>query len=117
MRSSLGHPFLRLGPPGSPNLRAGTPAPSLRRSRLGQLIVVPDDREVDVLQRRHLPHLDLRLQAGAPAELRELTDVEREPAGHDADLPGEVLRLLHAVRADHQRAAILLETFEIDPRA
>src|SRR6266550_2814393 len=90
---------------------------ALRRSRLGQLMVIPHDREVDVLQCRQLAHLHARFQSGTPAQVAKLTDVERQPARHDADLAGKALGLFHAVSADHQRAAFLLESFEIDPRA
>src|SRR5258706_9414011 len=80
-------------------------------------MVVTQDREVDVMQCWQLAQLDARLQAGAPAQVAKLTDLERQPVRHDSDLAGKALSLFHAVRADHQRAALLLESFEIDPRA
>src|SRR5712692_2887599 len=129
MRSSSVHPLLRLGPPGSPNLWASPPTPSLRRSRLGQLTVTSHDREVDILQGRQLADLAPRLEARAAAQLRDVADGERTPCRHDPDLTRsrgpreiarfrgayEVLRLFHAVRADDERAASSLQVFEVGP--
>ena len=46
--------------------RAATSA-ALRRSNFGQITMVVHNREVDVLQRRHLAHLLAHLQTGAAA--------------------------------------------------
>src|ERR1700680_3357016 len=82
---------------------------ALRRSSLGQLMVVLDDGEVDVLQGRQLAQLAPRRQARTAAQLGQVADGERATGGHDADLSraalDEVLGLFHAVRADDERAA------------
>src|SRR2546427_11640962 len=64
---------------------------ALRRSRFSQLMVVPYDREVDVLQRRQLPELPPRFEARPPAELGHVADRQGAPGGHDADPSGKLL--------------------------
>src|SRR5581483_10670045 len=81
---------------------------ALRRSSLGKLMVVSHDREVDVLQGRQLADLLPRFETGSPAQLGKVAHRERPAGGHDADVPGELLRLLHAVRADDQGGPVLL---------
>src|SRR5712691_11639480 len=117
MSSSSHHPLLRLGPPGSPNLWAGPPTPSLCRSRFSQLMVVAHDREVDVLQRRQLAKLSARLETGTPPELGHVAQSQRATRGHDPDLFAEDLSLFHAVRADDERATVLLQALQVLPRA
>src|SRR5579859_1751840 len=93
---------------------------ALRRSRLGQLMVarlVAHDREVDVLQGRQLAHLLARGQSRRAAQLGQVADREGAPGRHDPDLLTEGFRLLHAVSADHQRAALGLEVLQVSPRA
>src|SRR6266567_400136 len=107
--------------------RAAT-SPALRRSRSSQLMLVVarvagNDREVDVLQSRQLAHLAPHLQPRPNAQGRHVPDGERAAGGHDADRSvaivrcAEVLGLVHVVRADHERAAVCLQVFEIGPRA
>jgi len=48
--------------------------------------VVPDDGEIDVLQRWQLAHFLARLQARSAAELDHVADRERSSGGHDSDL-------------------------------
>src|SRR5713226_9767193 len=90
---------------------------TLCRSRLGQLMVVLHDREVDVLQRRHLAKLSARLETGAAAELGHVADRQRATRRHDSDLFSQDLGLFHAVRADDERAAVLLQALQVLPRA
>src|SRR5690349_13851527 len=90
---------------------------ALRRSSFGQLMVVAHDREVDVLQGRQLADFLPRLQAGTTAQLDHAADRERAPGGHDADFACQMLRLLHAVRADHKSAAFRLQVFQVIPGA
>src|SRR5947207_10444500 len=67
---------------------------ALRRSSRGQItrrlrshghVVVVDDRQVDVLQRRELTELLARRQARLPAQLGQVAHRQREAAGHDPD--------------------------------
>src|SRR5205823_809159 len=98
---------------------------ALRRSSFGQLTLidplavprVSDDREIDVLQRRELAYLLARLEAGATAELDHASDRQSAAGGHDSDVACQLLGLVHAVGADHQRATFLLQVFEVDPGA
>src|SRR5690348_12592001 len=103
--------------------RAAT-SPALCRSRLSKLIVVVAHyREVDVLQGRELAHLVSHRQSGSNTQRRHVSDRQRAPGGHDADRGvavvrcAEVLGLVHVVRADHERAAVCLQIFEVGPRA
>src|SRR5690349_21076317 len=93
--------------------------PALRRSRFSKLTwVIPNDREIDVLQRRQLAHLHARLQPRAAPQLGEVADRQRAPGGHDADgapAGGQALSLVHAVSADHQRAAAVLQVLQVGP--
>src|ERR1700751_2824877 len=80
---------------------------ALRRSRLGQLIVVVAHyREVDVLQGRQLAHLAAHLEARALAQLGDVPHSKRPAGRHDADrrlaviTDAEVLGLVHVVCAD-----------------
>src|SRR5205085_10309353 len=104
--------------------RRSRPATSaaLRRSSFGQLTwvfasLVSDNREVDVLERRQLTHFLTGLQSGVAPKLDDVADRQGPSAGHDADVAGKLFRLLHAVRADDERAAVLLQVFEVVPGA
>src|SRR5712692_4271057 len=90
---------------------------ALCRSRLGQLMVVAHDREVDVLQRRQLAKLSARLETGAAAELGHVADRQRATRRHDSDLFSQDLGLFHAVRAYDERASVLLQALQVIPRA
>src|SRR5216683_2972936 len=93
---------------------------ALRRSSLGQLMVaqvVADNREIDVLEGRKLEHLLARLQARAAAQLDHAADGERAPGGHDPNVAGQGLGLVHAVGADDERAAFLLQVLQVRPGA
>src|SRR5712691_6818825 len=91
---------------------------ALRRSSFGQLMVayvVADDREIDVLQGWKLDHLLARLQARATAQFDHAADGECAPGGHDPYFAGQCFGFVHAVGADHERAAFLLEVLEVRP--
>src|SRR2546430_546744 len=95
---------------------------ALRRSSSGQLtpVVSPfvvDDGEVDVLEGRELAHLLVRLKSRMAAQLDHVANRQRATAGHDPYVAGKLLRLVHAVRADDERAAALLQVLEVDPGA
>src|SRR6266852_3498101 len=105
---------------------------TLCRSRLSQLMVVPHDCQVDVLQRRQLAKLSAGLEARTAPELGQVADRQRTSRGHDPDLaclargPREIARfrgacenlgLFHAVGADDERAAFLLQALQIVPSA
>src|SRR5438105_4748290 len=107
--------------------RAAT-SPALRRSRFSQLTlmvarVLGDDGEIDVLQRRQITQLATHLQSGPDPQRSQVPDGQRAAGGHDADrrVPivrcAEVLGLVHVVSADHERAAVRLQVFEVGPRA
>src|SRR5437899_6262234 len=81
---------------------------ALCRSRLGQLTVVAHDGEIDVLEGRQIAQLPARLQAGAPTQLGNVADRQRSAGRHDPDLARQYFGLFHAVRADHERAALFL---------
>src|SRR6266851_3453393 len=90
---------------------------ALCRSSFSELMVVAHDREVDVLQRRQLAKLTTHLESRATAELGHVADRERATRGHDSDLLSEDFGLFHVVRADDERAAILLQVLQVVPRA
>src|SRR2546422_9877734 len=105
-------PALSLEPTSS-----GAPTPCLCRPSLDQLMVVPHDCEIDVLQGRHLTQLSPNLQPGTPAQLLYVTHCQRTAGGHDPDVAGERFRLLHAVGADHQPTAVVLQALQVSPGA
>src|ERR1700693_3129083 len=90
---------------------------ALRRSSVGQLMVVAHNREVDVLQRREVAQLFARRQARRAPQLCDVADCQSAARGHDPDLLAQALSLLHAVRADHKGAALGLQVLQVCPRA
>src|SRR5690348_5090721 len=93
---------------------------ALRRSSLGQLTalrVVAHYREVDVLKSRQLDDLLTGLEAGATAPVDDASRGQRATARHDADAAGQGLGLVHAVGADDEGAAVLLQVLQVVPRA
>src|SRR5919204_5685377 len=88
----------RRSPAASRRSRKPTSAVLCRFSLIIQF--APDDRQVDLLQRRQLPHLLAQLQARAAAQVTKVAVGEELAAGHDPDAPRERFRLLHRMGAD-----------------